>query len=110
MIDQANHSRRTGRGPRVKVFDGKTGAPLVGPQYDFMAFSPMFSEGVFVAAGEFSNGGVADIVVAADAGGGPHVKVFSGVDNHVIDSFFAYTPLFSGGVRGSSRRQRRWQG
>jgi hypothetical protein len=88
-----------GGGPRVKVFSGKDGTPLVGPAFDFMAFDPAFSGGVFVAAGEFDGDGLADIVVGADASGGPHVKVFSGADNHVIESFYAYDPRFSGGVR-----------
>ena len=31
-------------------------------------------------------------------GAGPHVKVFSGVDQSEVRSFFAYGPSFSGGV------------
>src|SRR5262249_34057751 len=41
--------------------------------------------------------GVPDIITAAGPGGGPHVKVFSGKDLSVIDSFFAFGS-FSGGV------------
>jgi hypothetical protein len=43
--------------------------------------------------------GLADIVTGADASGGPHVKVFSGKDGSVLQSFFAFGPTFTGGVR-----------
>jgi hypothetical protein len=88
-----------GGGPRVKVFDAFDGAPLTGVQYDFMAYDPRFSGGVYVAVGDFNGDGVGDIITGAGAGGGPHVKVFSGADGHVIESFFAFDPLFGGGVR-----------
>jgi hypothetical protein len=64
----------------------------------FLAF-PGFSGGVFVAAGNLSGNGYADIVVSADAGAGPHVKVFSGRDGSLLMSFYAYDPAFKGGVR-----------
>ncbi len=35
----------------------------------------------------------------ADAGGGPHVRVFDARDNAQITSLYAYNPLFTGGVR-----------
>lgn len=44
------------------------------------------------------NDSVPDIVTAAGAGGGPHVKVFSGATGQEIRSFFAYTASFTGGV------------
>jgi hypothetical protein len=88
-----------GGGPRVKVFNALTGAALTGPQYDFMAYDPAFSGGVYVAVGEFDGDGIGDIITGAGAGGGPHVKVFSGADGHVIDGFYAYSPFFNGGVR-----------
>jgi hypothetical protein len=64
-----------------------------------MAYTPAFIAGVFVAAGDVDGDGRADIITGADAGGGPHVLAFSGVDGHVLRSFFAYDPGFSGGVR-----------
>jgi hypothetical protein len=84
-----------GGGPEIKVFDGATGAVL----RDFMAFSPNFQDGVFVAAGDVEGSGRADIIVGADAGGGPEVAVFSGADGHLVNAFFAYDPNFHGGVR-----------
>jgi hypothetical protein len=54
-----------------------------------------------VAAGDVNGDGKADIVTGAGAGGGPHVQVFSGNDNSVLASFFAFNSSFSGGVRVS---------
>src|SRR5204863_8627393 len=42
---------------------------------------------------------LADVVVAAGPGGGPQVRVFSGADFSVLQSYFAYNPAFGGGVR-----------
>jgi hypothetical protein len=84
-----------GGGPHIKVFDGQTGAEV----RSFLAFDPGFAGGVFVAAGDVDGDGFADIITGADAGGGPHVRVFSGATNAELRSFFAYTPSFTGGVR-----------
>jgi hypothetical protein len=81
--------------PEVRVFDGRTGAPI----RDFFAFNPLFTGGVFVAAGDINKDGFADIVVGADAGGAPEVRAFSGRDNSLLLDFFAYDPAFGGGVR-----------
>jgi hypothetical protein len=84
-----------GGGPEIKVYDGATGAVLL----DFMAFSPNFTGGVFVAAGDVNGDGHADIIVGADAGGGPEVAVFSGANGSLLNAFFPYDPNFQGGVR-----------
>lgn len=88
----------SGGGPHVKVFSGKDGSLM----QSFYAYDPNFSGGVFVAAGDVDQDGKADIITGAGPGGGPHVKVFSGVDDSVLRSFFAYTPGFTGGVRVAS--------
>lgn len=84
----------TGAPAQVKVFDGATGGLL----RSFFAYDPMFLGGVRVAAGDLNGDGLADIVTGAGPGGGPHVKVFSGADGAALDSFFAFSPSFTGGV------------
>jgi VCBS repeat-containing protein len=65
----------------------------------FFAYDPLFAGGVHVAAGDVNGDGRADIVTGAGAGGGPHVKAFDGMTGVEIRSFFAYDPLFAGGVQ-----------
>jgi len=81
-------------GPRVRVFDGATGAVLA----DFFAFAQGFTGGVDVAVGDVDGDGVVDLIVAAGPGGGPHVKVFDGKSFAEVRSFFAYAANFTGGV------------
>jgi hypothetical protein len=95
-----------GGAPLVKVFDASTGALL----HSFNAFDPGFAGGVRVAVGDVNGDGVPDIIVAAGAGGGPHVKVIDGTKLDMVDAnneikpgaligqFYAYDPTFSGGV------------
>jgi hypothetical protein len=64
----------------------------------FLAFDPGFLGGVRVATGDLNGDGVDDVVAAAGAGGGPHVKVFDGLTGALLMSFFAYGPDFTGGV------------
>jgi hypothetical protein len=94
-----------GGGPHVRVFKIEPGPPpslteLAG----FYAFAPAFVGGVFVAAGDVDGDGRAEIIVGADAGGGPHVRVFKlGLGPPVtlteLYGFYAFDPLFGGGVR-----------
>jgi hypothetical protein len=86
-------------GPHVRVFDGTTGQQLAGPLGSFFAYDPSFVGGVFVASGDVNADGFDDVITGADAGGGPHVKVFSGQTGALLLSFFAYGVDFSGGVR-----------
>src|SRR5207249_1412984 len=80
-----------GGGPHVKVFDGQTGATI----QSFYAYDAKFAGGVFVAVGGVIGDGFADIITGADAGGGPHVKVFDGKTGLVLQSFYAYNATFS---------------
>ena len=98
-----------GGGPAVKVFNGVDGTTLD----SFFAFDPGFTGGVSVAVADVNGDGVADLIVAAGAGGGPHVKVIDGTklnqlqangeiaDSALIASFFAFDSTdanFSHGV------------
>jgi Bacterial Ig domain/FG-GAP repeat len=81
------------------------GAPLVNIynssgqlQSGFNAFDSHFTGGVRVAVGDINGDGTPDIVAAAGAGGGPHVKIFNGANNSLIREFFAYGAGFLGGV------------
>jgi len=84
-----------GGGPHVIVFDGATGAEV----RSFFAYAAAFRGGVFVAAADVNSDFRADIITGADAGGGPHVIVFDGADGSILQSFYAYDPAFTGGVR-----------
>lgn len=88
----------TGTGPgasHVKVFDGQTLAEV----QSFFAFTPVFSGGVYVAAGDVNGDGFADIITAPGEGSAGEVKVFDGNSSLLIGSFFAYSPDYTGGVR-----------
>ncbi len=97
-----------GAPPHVKVFDGRSLREVA----SFMAFDPAFRGGVFVAAARFNPSPLGtsaphnegQVVVGADAGALPHVRVFSVVSgrafpNTPLSSFLAYDASFRGGVR-----------
>ena len=81
-------------GPRVNVFDGQT--------YDsvesFYAYESEFRGGVTVAVGDVDGDGRADIVTGAGPGGGPRVRVLSGVDGHTLEDFYAFDPASRTGI------------
>ena len=88
-----------GAGPHVKVFNGATGQLLPGSIGSFWAFEQGFDNGLFVASADIDRDGKDDVIVGADGGAGPHVKVFSGASGAEIRSFFAFDSGFTGGVR-----------
>jgi hypothetical protein len=67
-------------------------------RFSFDAFDPGFAGGVSVATGDVNGDGVEDIIVGAGSGGGPQVRVLSGVDLKQIHSFYAYNRDWTGGV------------
>jgi hypothetical protein len=88
-----------GGGPDVRVFDES--GNLIS---EFFAYDATFNGGVFVATGDVNGDGVPDIITGADAGGGPHVKVFDGAallagKIQTDASYFAFASTFRGGVR-----------
>lgn len=85
----------------------------------FLAYDAAFTGGVNVAMADVNADGVTDVITAAGAGGGPHVKVFDGksleklfdptqpspavvIELTELYSFFAYDVNFRGGVSVAS--------
>lgn len=90
-----------GGGADIQVF--KLDGVRVLPVLSLLAYDPAFYGGVFVAAGDVDGDGRAEIVTGADAGGGPHVRVFSVGTGFTraseLAGFMAFDPAFRGGVR-----------
>jgi hypothetical protein len=84
-----------GGAPRVRVFDGGSGAVLS----DFLALEAADPGGVFVACGEVLAGAGPVIVTGRAGGAPPEVRVF-GLDGTLLAGpFAAGDPGFEGGVR-----------
>jgi len=64
----------------------------------FTAFPKDFTGGINVAGGDINNDGLDDIIVAANYGGGPHIRSFDHSGNPLSVSFFAYDKSFRNGV------------
>ena len=81
-----------GGSPQVKRYnvDGSVSSTI-------QAFDPSFLGGVRVAVGDVTGDGVNDVIAGAGPGAGAHVKVFDGVTNAEVRSFFAFAG-FTGGV------------
>ena len=86
----------------VKVFDGRRLGRTNALLMSFDAYQGSFRGGVFVAAGDITGDGRADIIVAPDAGGQPLVRAFDGKSGAIIASFLAYPPTYTGGVSVSA--------
>lgn len=84
-----------GMPPLIRVFNGRNMRLIT----EFLAFDATWTAGVFVAAADRTRDGRAWIAVSADAGAGPHVKVFDITQGKEIDSFMAFDQRFRGGVR-----------
>jgi sugar lactone lactonase YvrE len=66
----------------------------------FLAYDAAFTGGAFVACADVDGDGGPDVVTGADAGGGPHVRVFSLAGGlHEVVGFYAFPVGFAGGVR-----------
>ncbi|MBX3398518.1 MAG: S8 family serine peptidase [Gemmataceae bacterium] len=85
-----------GGGPRVRVFDGVTFAPLL----DFLAFEETFTGGVFASVGDLNGDGKSELVLSADVGGGPRVRIVNATTGATIADFFGIADEnFRGGAR-----------
>ena len=81
-----------GGGPHIKVFSSD--GTMVS---EFMAYGANFHGGVRVSCADIDGDDVPEIVTAPDAGGGPHIKVFS-YKGVLKKEVMAYSPAFTGGV------------
>ncbi len=84
-----------GLAPRVVVIDGASGKVI----RDITVFEPTFTGGLNVTSADLDLDGFSDIIVAADVGGGPRVKIISGQTGATLADFFIFEPAFRGGVR-----------
>jgi hypothetical protein len=87
-----------GSATQVRVFDGATKAEL----FSIAPFEASFTGGVFVAAGDLTGDGKADLIITPDEGGGPRVRVFSGGTFTPLADFYGIDdPNFRGGARAA---------
>ncbi len=80
-----------GGGPQVNVYSADGSVVR-----RFAAYDPGFRGGVRVATADLNGDGIVDVVTVPGAGGGPHVRVFSGADGGILREFMAFDPRFLG--------------
>ncbi len=83
-----------GAGPNVRVISGKNGSLL----RSFYAYAPAYTGGVTVASGDVNADGIDDIITGPQIANPPHVMVFSGANGSVLQSYYAYSAAFNGGI------------
>ncbi len=81
------------RAPEVRVFS--TNGVERGR---FYAYARTFLRGLHVTAADLTGDGRAEIITGPLRGGGPQIRVFDGMDFHVLHQFSAYADTFRGGV------------
>lgn len=83
-----------GGGPQVRIFNFE--GNLIHP--GFFAYGTDFRGGVNVTLGDLDGNGTKEIIAGAGVGGGPQVRIFNKDGRLINPGFFAYDPLFRGGV------------
>jgi hypothetical protein len=93
---QDDYVMATGPGRPVEVYAVNTqGSSL---QVPFRPFEGTFTGGAFVAAGDITGDGLAEVVITAGRGGGPRVRVYDGRTLSPLADFFALADTtFRGG-------------
>ncbi|MFH1534760.1 MAG: L,D-transpeptidase family protein, partial [Patescibacteria group bacterium] len=79
----------------VKVYKTNSEQTVLGM---FRAFPESFRGGLNIASGDVDRDGLDEIIVAANTGGGSHVRFFEAYGFPHPDSIFAYEDEFRGGV------------
>ena len=77
----------------VNLYDPATGQPT-----DTAVPFPGYDGPVKVASGDFNNDGVAELVAGAGFGGGPAIAILNSQTGEILETFFAFSPAFTGGV------------
>ena len=65
---------------------------------DFLGFPDTFLGGVNISGGDIDHDGLDEVVVFANAGGGPHIRSFEGYGKYTGIQLFAYENDFRGGT------------
>ncbi len=86
--------------PLARVFSGADFSLLS----SILVGDASFRGGVFVAAGDLSGSGKANVIASQGAGGTTDVRVFNGQDGSAVGSFAAENGAFKGGVRVATIR------
>lgn len=84
-------------GPAVVVEKFQPGGSVTQVASIF-AYDESFRGGMYVAAGDVTGDGKAEVITGTGRGGGPAVGIYT-TDGTQLMSFFAYDPSFRGGVR-----------
>lgn len=95
LDDEMIFSVQSSDAPWVKVIKKNGHETLLG---HFMAFGESFTGGVTVAGADIDGDQIDEVIVGAQAGGGPQVRIFKGSGDLASSGFFAYEYDFRGGV------------
>jgi len=84
-----------GREPHIKIFNNYGQL-----QKQFLGYGKNWQGGVRITGGDLNNDGMSEIILGANYGAAPHVRVFDRLGS-LIESFYAWESNFSGGVNPS---------